>query len=105
MERIEFLRDIENEEKYGMACELAYLHVFNALSLFEKKMHNESAELQLLDCHDPFQTRCREMLHILRTMSQVMRDMADRRKRLFDIAAGLSDVVFDEESTEKELGP
>jgi len=99
METVRFLRDIEDEKKYAQGLELAYVDVRDALRDLLNRMQGEIDVLSQLDCHDPYEDRVRELAVILFTMGLVIHDCGDRRKRLADVAAGLSDVVFDEESS------
>jgi len=100
METDRFLRDIDDETKYAQGLEMAYVDAFDALVQIGNRMSYESDELDLLDCENPFKERLRDLRRITFTMGLVIHDCADRRKRLADVARGLSDVVFDEESTE-----
>jgi len=98
MERIRFLRDIEDETKYAQGLELAYVEASAAIADVANNMTDESEGLDLLDCENPFLELSLQLGTIVLAMSLVIRDCADRRKRLADVARGLSNVVFDEES-------
>ncbi len=105
METVRFLRDIDDETKYGQGLEMAYLDAFNAIVSISNQLRYESGELDLLDCENPFTNLLCEIRATTFTMGLVIHDCADRRKRLADVARGLSNVVFDEESSQKQLGP
>lgn len=100
MEHVRFLRDVQDEKKYAQTLELAYVDVRDACTDLANRMSQDSSTLLMLDCHDPFQDRLKELRHMVWTMGLVIGDCADRRARLADVARGLSDVIFDEETTE-----
>ena len=104
MERARFLRDIENEQKYAMTLEMAYLDAFNAVTDVGNRMYRDSQSDVLMTraaARRSAQDRHQELRHVLLVMGMVLRDCADRRKRLADVAAGLSDVVLDKESPKR----
>lgn len=100
METVRFLRDVEDEKKYAQGLELAYVDVRDALTDLWNRMSRESDTLALLDCENPYRDRLKELRHIIWTAGLVIQDCADRRARLADVARGLSNVVFDEETPE-----
>lgn len=103
MERVPFLRDIEDETLYAKTVENAYALVYEQLAklavLYEGERRQELHSGQIT-------YTCGVNLHLAvramrTTMKLTMRDMADRRARLADVAAGLADVVLDEEGSEE----
>ncbi len=104
METGRFLRDIEDETKYAQRLELAYIDALNAVTDVINRMHSDSTAVEGLELAyrvwpQKDTTRIKELSHVVFVMSQVVLDCGDRRKRLADVAAGLADVVFDEESS------
>jgi len=97
METTRFLRDIEDETKYAQGLELAYVDVRDEINRIVTGLCVDAARCGYLGCEPRLQSRRREIANLVLTMSMVIRDCADRRKRLADVARGLSDVVFDEE--------
>ncbi len=98
METVRFLRDIENETKYAQGLEIAYLDAFEALNDLCRRMYGDVQDGLSNLPNRPIDERHKELRHVLFVMGLVIRDCTERRKRLADVAAGLSDVVFDEES-------
>jgi len=98
METVRFLRDIEDETKYGQGLELAYVDAFDAVTDVGNRMCQDTALPSKRTPRSDNADRLKELRQVLFTMSMVIRDCAARRKRLANIAAGLADVVFDEES-------
>ncbi len=97
METVRFLRDLEDEEAYAKGLELAYLDAFNAITDVGNRMYDDvTMEATCVEtcCVD---ARHKELRHVLFVMALVIRDCTDRRKRLADVAAGLTHVVLDEE--------
>jgi len=99
METVRFLRDIEDEGAYGQALELAYVDAFNAVTEVGNRMYEDTALPSKRTPRSENADRLKELRQVLCTMGLVIRDCGDRRRRLADVAAGLSDVVFDKEST------
>lgn len=96
METVKFLRDIEDETVYAQGLEMAYIDAFNAITKIGNAMSKRAAFTR--SANTPAQQkRGHELRKVLSTMALVIRDCAHRRKRLANIAAGLTDVVFDEE--------
>jgi len=97
MERVQFLRDIEDEKKYAQGLEVAYLDAFNEITDVGNRMYRDAdlarGEWRESDMED----RLKELRHVLFVMGLVIRDCSDRRKRLADRAVGLPDRVLDEE--------
>jgi len=113
MEKVAFLRDIEDELHYGQQVELLWSNLTDTIKeLLENPDNNSHVVLY------------REMHSVYRTMALVRGDMADRRKRLAqnqldemredfneaarehrlrDRAVGLPDEVVDEDRTEEKL--
>ena len=103
METVRFLRDIDDETAYSQGLELAYVDAFNAVTDVGNRMYRD-AELPWPGADkDDMSARHKELRHVLFTMGLVIRDAIDRRRRLANVAAGLPDVVFDEETPEREL--
>jgi len=98
MKRTEFLRDIENEEKYAMTLEMAYLDAFNAITDVGNRMYRDSQKIRKQRACEDHEERHKELRHVIGVMALTLRDCADRRKRLADTAVGLTDRVLDEES-------
>ncbi len=101
METVRFLRDLEDEGAYAQGLELAYVQVRDQLTDIGNRMRAEIDALSLLDCHDPFGARLKELEHTVFVMGLVIRDCVDRRRRLAHVAAGLPDVVLDEETPKR----
>jgi len=104
METVRFLRDVEDEKKYGQTLEMAYVDAFNAVTDIGNRMYRDSQKIRKQRACEDHEERHKELRHVLFVMGLTIHDMADRRKRLADVARGLSNVVFDEESPEKQLG-
>ena len=101
METVRFLRDLDDELAYAQGLELCYVDAFNAVMDVSNRMHRDSTSLRIQSACEDHEDRHKELRHVLCTMSLVLRDCVERRKRLTDIAAGLTDVVFDEETPER----
>jgi len=97
METVRFLRDIEDETKYAQGLEVAYLDAFNALTDVGNRMFKDFDSPEWPPENDDMENRHKELRHVLFTMGLVIRDCVDRRKRLANVAAGLPNVVLDEE--------
>ncbi len=97
METVRFLRDIEDETKYAQGLEVAYLDAFNALTDVSNRMIGWVDLYRGVGADEWIEFRVKELRHVLFTMSMVIRDCVDRRKRLANVAAGLPNVVLDEE--------
>ena len=105
MDRVEFLRDIEDETRYSQAVELAYVFAYEGLDEIIKVCETDVAYRPRGSPDVSEWTVSSERLAAMRfTMSLVIRDFADRRARLADVSRGLSDVVVDKEGPEEELG-
>ena len=97
METIEFLRDIEDETKYALSLELCYVNARDAVTDVINRMWDDVGGAAADGEQLPADARHKELRHIVFTMGLVITDCADRRRRLANIAAGLPDVVLDEE--------
>lgn len=105
METVRFLRDIEDEKKYAQSLELAYIDAFNAVTDVANRMYRDSQKIRKQRACEDHEERHKELRHVLFVMGLTIRDCADRRKRLADVARGLPDVIFDEETPESKLRP
>jgi len=105
METVRFLRDVDDEKKYGQTLEMAYVDAFNAVTDIGNRMYRDSQKIRKERACEDHEERHKELRHVLFVMGLTIHDMADRRKRLADVARGLSDVVFDEETPESKLRP
>ncbi len=109
MEKVAFLRDIEDEEHYAKQLELMWSNLADQIKELLENPHNDSHV-----------TLYREMHSVYRTMALVRGDMADRRRRLAqnlldemradyeearsgNSAVRLADPVVDEERPESHL--
>jgi len=101
METVRFLRDLEDEKAFAQGLELAYLDAFNGCTDIVNRMWRRIDKPENDVYQENADARLKELRHVLFVMSLVIRDCIDRRKRLADVAAGLPDVVFDEESPEE----
>lgn len=103
MERVPFLRDIENDELYAKSVENAYLLAYEHLGkLLEHQKYPKSSGPQAVTAMLIRLSELCEALHGMELqMSFVIRDMADRQARLANVATGLADVVLDEEGSEE----
>lgn len=99
MERVEFLRDIEDETAYSSAVELSYGFAMEALDEILTKS-KEGVVYWPGGAPDMSEstTAYQKLVTMRFTMSLVIRDFADRRGRLADVSRRLSDVVVDKES-------
>lgn len=97
METVRFLRDLDDEKAFAQGLELAYLDAFNAVTDIANRMYRNRVLFEAPDSCRHEDTH-KEVRHALYIMSLVIRDCIDRRRRLADVARGLSDVVFDEET-------
>lgn len=98
METDRFLRDLDDEKAFAQGLELAYLEAFNNITHVGNRMWEDLGTTVPADDTSQDSARLKELRHVIYTMGQVLRDCIDRRKRLAHVAAGLPDVVFDEES-------
>lgn len=103
METARFLRDLNDEKAYAQGLELAYVDAFNGITDVSKCMWNDCCHPDHDGSTAQVDARHKDINHVLFLMSGVIQDCVDRRKRLAHVAAGLPDVIFDEESAEKEL--
>jgi len=99
METVRFLRDVEDEGAFGQALELAYVDAFNYLTDVGNRMYEDTAPPSKRTPRSENADRLKELRSVLFTMSLVIRDCVERRRRLANVAAGLTDVVFDEETS------
>jgi len=97
MERVQFLRDIDDEKKYAQSLEMAYVDAFNAITDIGNGMYRDSSKYRTGGPDTELDDRLKEVRHVLFVMGLVIRDCSDRRKRLADRAVGLPDRVLDEE--------
>jgi len=73
MEKVAFLRDIEDEEHYAKQLELLWSNLADQIRVLLEDPGNDSHA-----------TLYREMHSVYRTMQLVRGDMADRRRRIAD---------------------
>lgn len=93
METVQFLGDIDDDKIYAAKLELAYNCVYQEVVKILIDMENV-CDIDLLD----FGTK-RQLQQLLRVILLQIRQMAERKRRLADIAVGLTDRVLDEQST------
>ena len=88
METVRFLRDIEDEEAFGQALELAYIDAYNYVTGVGNRMQQDTALPSKRTPRSDNADRLKELRKVLFTMSLVIRDVVDRRRRLANVAAG-----------------
>jgi len=106
VETVEFLGDIDDAELYTKQVELAYGLAYEEIIKILIEFPGAGGRVILdekercVGWDDTLDSPAHGMLHVLQfTMKLTLRNMADRRRRLADVAVGLPDVVLDEEST------
>ncbi len=106
METVKFLGDIDSDKLYAAKLELAYNCAYQEIL----KILIDFPEVPDIELFDDRRLRQGDLLHAsahtaaqLEQMRVVMvlqiRQMAERKRRLADVAVGLADRVLDEEST------
>ncbi len=106
METVQFLGDIDNDKIYAAKLELVYNCAYQEVL----KILIDVDDAPPVELFDDRRLRRGDLLHLvaltksqLEQMRAVMllqiRQMAERKRRLADIAVGLTDRVLDEQST------
>ncbi len=106
METVQFLGDIDSEKIYAAKLELAYNEVYQEVLkiLLDWPIIVDGLEATLdhLD-FEPLTTDLDKIQRQIEQMRVVMvlqiRQMAERKRRLADVAVGLTDRVLDEQGT------
>jgi len=103
MDKIPFLVDIDDELEYSQSLELLWNHTLQHLigmdhrfpsgldSQLTSTMNNE---YHFIDAVNASHT---DLKYVIHTMGHILTNMVARRKRLADIAVGLTDGEVDEE--------
>jgi len=106
MEIVQFLGDIDNEKIYAVKLELAYNQVYQQVLKILTNFPTGQVELDefercigWIESDEKVSKVERQLKQIRVVMSLQIRQMAERKRRLADIAVGLTDRVLDEEST------
>lgn len=104
MKKVQFLRDIDDEELYAKQLENAYCMAWEEIQgilarfpILKTTFGLDDDTETILDTHMELADTYESLARMRHTMGLIMRDMADRRRRLADRAVGLTDGVFDEE--------
>lgn len=92
MEKVAFLRDIEDELHYAQQLELLWSNLADQIKMLLENPNNDSHVVLY-----------REMHCVYRTMSLVRGDMADRRRRIADELLQEMREDFDEAAREHRL--
>jgi len=102
MEEIPFLGDIDDELQYSQVLELWLVQLLDHLTKLSRSyphphlivtssINNEHEVMDRMRKHNA------DLKFVVRTLGQLLVDITDRRKRLADIAVGLTDLEIDEE--------
>jgi len=95
-----FLRDIDDDKLFADRLEnvytLTYEYLGEALATFPIIFRNEDVD-RYVDWFTELTVTYEKLARMRHTMSRVIRDMADRKRRLGDAARGLSDVEFEKD--------
>jgi len=106
VKKVQFLRDIDDHELFAREVENAYALAYEEIQTILARFpivppvqcieeRDDRGDDLLYHTADTYESLARMRF----TMAQIIRDMADRRKRLADRTVGLTDAVFDEESS------
>ena len=94
-----FLRDVDDPSLFADMLENVYLLLYeelgDTLAHFPIVM-THSSDIAGIGTHKDVANSYEELARMRHTMSLLIRDMAERKKRLRDIAVGLTDVHLDE---------
>lgn len=104
MEKVPFLRDIDDELEYSQSLELWIVNLTEHLAKLSHNFpHGALLLTSTIDNEHELMARLRQtnsdLKFVVETLKTVVADMAARRKRLADRAVGLADGVVDEESS------
>jgi len=93
-----FLRDVDDPALFADMLENVYLLLYEELGDTLAKFPLLKAQYPEWDCLELGKEHAatyEELARIRHTMSLLIRDMAERKKRLRDVAVGLTDVHLD----------
>ena len=106
METVEFLGDIDDEKLYARKLELAYNEAYQQVLKILLDFPQIPGRVELDEAErcigwiEGVDSKTRVQLEQMRFVMRLqLRQLADRRRRLADVAVGLTDRVLDEEST------
>lgn len=102
MDKIPFLGDIDDELQYSQGLELWLVQLLDHLTRLSRdyphphlivtsNINNEHEIMDRMREHND------ELKFVVRTLGQLLVEITDRRKRLADIAVGLTDLEINEE--------
>lgn len=94
-----FLRDVDDPSLFADMLENVYLLLYEELgdTLANFPILTSAGEQHLLiEKHQQLVATYEDLARMRHTMSLLIRDMAERKQRLRDIAVGLTDVHLDE---------
>ena len=94
-----FLRDVDDPALFADMLENVYLLLYEELGevLAEFPLLKANTRYgRILELSLEFAGTYEDLARIRHTMSLLIRDMAERKKRLRDVAVGLTDVQLDE---------
>jgi len=102
MDNVPFLGDIDDELQYAQSLELWIVQLFDDLADISRRVpHPGLLVTSNIDNERELMSRIREtnvaLKSVVTTLSQLLLDITYRRKRLADIAVGLTDGEVDEE--------
>lgn len=98
MKRVPLLSEIDNEKHYAQLLEVAYCEAATELNVLVARMSRLNRQETWIEI-DPQELVdwYRKLTQLQWVMIGTVGDSTDRRRRLANVARGLSDVVLDEE--------
>ena len=102
MEKVPFLRDIDDEKHYAQLLEVAYVEAYTELNnILARSMQGVFLETHPADRLADGAEQYEDLARLRFVMNATVQQSVDRRRRLAHVARRLADVVLDEEGAEE----